>query len=750
MQTHLSRRDFLKGLAAGGLLLAISAWGCRNEQKAESPATAPEMTGKTPTDPHTWLAISPDGTVHIVVARSEMGQGVRTTLALAIADELEADRDRVRLVQAVGDETRYGSQNTDGSTSVRDGLDTLRRAGAKARHMLRAAAAESWGVPIADVEAKHHELIHTPSGRRAGYGEFAAAASRQAVPDTIALKDIDELTYMGTEKMSGYDQADMVTGRAVFGADVRLPGMKVAAIARPPVYGGTVKSFDDKAATAVPGVEKIVRLPDVKLPAGFSPLGGVAVIASNTWAAIKGRNALTITWDNGPNHTYDSQAYRRLLEGRVSRPTDKVVVNRGDVAAAQARAKRVVKASYYTPHLAHAPMEPPAAIANVANGRCEVWACTQNPQGARDEIAKALGLPVENVTVHVTLLGGGFGRKSKPDFMIEAALLSKVIKAPVRVQWTREDEIRHGYYHTVSAQHLEASLDGANQVTGWLHRTAFPSIGSLSVPEVLHGLDFEFGMGFKDQPFDIPNVRLENALAEPHVRIGWFRSVANVYHGFAASSFVDELAAAAGQDPKAFLLALIGKDRQFPVPGWNYGREGDEHPLDTARLKHVIELAAEKAGWGRKLPKGHGLGIAAHRSFLTYVATVVEVAVAPDGTVTVPTVHTAVDCGFAVNPDRVRAQIEGAAVMGMSLATHGAVTFKEGRAEQSNYHDFQVMRMNTAPRRVHTHIVNTGEALGGIGEPGLPVFAPALCNAIFAATGKRIRELPIANQLKTV
>ncbi|MFN3430519.1 MAG: molybdopterin cofactor-binding domain-containing protein [Candidatus Sericytochromatia bacterium] len=750
MATQVSRRDFLKGLAAGGLLLALGAWGCRNEQQAGTAGSPPELTGKSPTDPHTWLAISPDGTVHIVVARSEMGPGVRTTLALAIADELEADRDRVRLVQAVGDETRYGSQNTDGSTSVRDGLDTLRRAGAKARHMLRAAAADAWGVPIADVEARHHELIHAPSGRKAGYGEFAAAAGRQAVPDTIALKDIDELKYLGTDTMSGYDQADMVTGRAVFGADVRLPGMKFAAIARPPVYGGTVQSYDDQAATAVPGVEQIVRLPDVKLPAGFSPLGGMAVIASNTWAAIQGRNALTITWNNGPNHTYDSKAYRQLLEGRVSRPTDKVVANRGDVAAALSRARRVVKAGYYTPHLAHAPMEPPAAIANVADGKCEVWACTQNPQGARDELAKALGLPAENVTVHVTLLGGGFGRKSKPDFMLEAALLSRAVKAPVRVQWTREDEIRHGYYHTVSAQHLEASLDAGNRVTGWLHRSAFPSIGSLSVPGVIQGLDFEFGMGFKDQPFDIPNARLENAVAEPHVRIGWFRSVANVYHAFATSSFIDELAAVAGQDPKDFLLALIGKERQVPVPGWNYGREAGEHPLDTARLRHVIEVAAEKAGWGRQLPKGHALGIAAHRSFLTYVATVVEVAVAPDGTVTVPTVHTAVDCGFAVNPDRVRAQMEGAAVMGMSLAMHGAVTFKEGRAEQSNYHDFRVMRMNTAPREVHTHIVNTGEALGGVGEPGLPVFAPALCNALYAATGKRIRELPIAGQLRTV
>lgn len=741
----LNRREFLKGLAAGGLLLAISALGCKNEPATKA-TEAPQLTGTSPTDPHTWIAIAPDGTVSIVVARSEMGQGVRSSLALAIADELEADRSRVKVIQAVGDEKRYGSQNTDGSTSVRDGLNTLRQAGAAAREMLCAAAAAQWGVPVTEVEARNHEVIHAKSGRRAGYGELAEAASKQTVPANPQVKDHTQLRYLGQDKLPGVDYGDIVTGKAVYGADVVIPGMKFAAIARPPVYGGTVASFDDTAAKAVPGVERIVTLSGAKPPSGFRPLGGVAVIASNTWAAIQGRDKLKVTWNDGPNAGYDSDAYRAELFDHVHKPAE-VVGHVGDVDAALKHAAKVVEADYYVPHLAHVTMEPPVAIAHYHDAQCEIWAPTQNPQAAREEAAKALDLPVESVTVHVTLLGGGFGRKSKPDYSTEAALLSREVGAPVRVQWTREDDVHHDFYHTVSAQHLEAGLDGHGHVTAWLHRTAFPSIGSLTVPNVVHGQPFEFGMGFRDLPYAIPNIRWENGVAEPHVRIGWFRSVANIYHAFAINSFINELAHAAGRDHKAFMLELLGPDRQFPVPDWNYGRKPGEHPIDTKRLRRVIEAATAKAGWGKPLPKGHALGLAAHRSFLTYVATVVEVAVAPDGTITVPRVFSALDCGFAINPDRVRSQFEGAAVMGLSLAKYGAITFKQGRVQQSNFYDFQVARMNDAPREVHVDILDTGDALGGIGEPGLPPFAPALCNAIFAATGKRIRSLPIGDQL---
>jgi isoquinoline 1-oxidoreductase subunit beta len=396
-------------------------------------------------------------------------------------------------------------------------------------------------------------------------------------------------------------------------------------------------------------------------------------------------------------------------------------------------------------------MEPPAAVASVTGGACEVWACTQHPQGMRDEVSRALGVPVEQVTVHVTFLGGGFGRKSKPDFAVEAALLSREIGAPVKVVWTREDEIQHGYYHAVAAQHLEAGLDGDGRVVAWLHRSAFPSIGGTFAPATGPG-DGEMQMGAVDVPWHVPNLRCEACDAPVHVRIGWFRAVCNIQHAFAAHAFVDELAHAAGRDPKDFLLQLVGPDRHVdPTKGgvkeWNYGQPAEKFPLDTARLRHVIELAAGKAGWGRTLPKGRGLGIAAHRSFLSYVATVVEVEVGADGTLAVPAVWSAIDCGFPANPDRIRAQMEGAAIMGLTLALYGQVTFKGGRAEQSNFVDFPLLPITLAPKTIDVQIVPTEALPAGVGEPGLPPLAPALCNAIFAATGKRLRALPIGERI---
>lgn len=751
---NVSRRTFLKVASATGFVVALQLVPFRHAFAAYATG-ADEMPHGTVNDPHVFVSIDPSGLVTIVAHRSEMGTGSRTSVPMVLADELEADWARVRLVQAPGDEPRYGNQDTDGSRSMRHFIQPMRQCGAAMRQMLEQAAAKQWGVDAGEVEARNHEVVHGASGRKLGYGELAQAAMDLPTPplEQLKLKDPSAFRYMGKGNVSIFDLHDITTGKAIYGQDVRLPGMRYAVIAHPPVVGGKVRSFDPSAALQVPGVEKVVEVPGSAPPAKFAPLGGVAVIATNTHAAIQGRDALKIEWDDGPNASYDSAAFRKAMEETARQP-GKIVRDQGDAEGALAAAAKTVVAEYYQPHLAHAPMEPPAAAAVVAGGKCEVWAPVQSPYGTREDVAKLVGLPMEDVTVHVTLLGGGFGRKSKCDYALEAAFLSKELGGtPVKVTWTREDDIQSGFFHTTSVERLEAGFDQAGKVVAWRHRSVAPTIMSTFQPDPKLQAAFELGMGLVDTPFDIANLRCENGEAAAHVRIGWFRSVSNIPHVFGVQSFVAELAHAAGKDPKDFLLELIGPPRVIDIEAagivdgyWNYGEPYETYPIDTGRLANVVKVAAEAAGWGRELPRGRGLGIAAHRSFVTYVATVVEVAVDEEGRLSVPRVDTAIDCGFPVNPERIRSQVEGAAVMGMSLAMHGEVSFKNGRAEQANFDTYELTRIGTSPLDVRTHIVPHGydTPASGVGEPPLPPFAPALCNAIFAATGKRIRDLPIA------
>jgi isoquinoline 1-oxidoreductase beta subunit len=591
------------------------------------------------------------------------------------------------------------------------------------------------------------------SGKRVPYGDVAADAAKLPVPSpgTVTMKSPAAWRYIG-KPIPIVDLDDIVHGTAVYGIDVTLPGMKFASIERPPSYGGSVKSFDAAEALKVPGVERVIAIPTPPLPSGFLPLGGVAVVASNTWAATQARRKLNIQWEPGPNADYDTTSYRAALEATARQP-GKVARQNGDVDAALRSASKRISADYFVPHLAHATMEPEASTAIVADGMCTVWTATQNPQQARTTVAQVLGVEESKVTINVTLLGGGFGRKSKPDYVAEAAFLAREVGAPVKVTWMREDDLSHDYYHAIAAQHLEGGLDESGKPVAWLHRTVFPSIRSTFDPNVVYGAAGELSQGVVDMPFGIPNVRCENGRAEAHVRIGWYRSVYNIPHAFAVGSFVDELATAAGGDHVQFLLSLLGQPRKLDprILGSsyaNYGASLDDYPIDIGRMRDVVELVAARSGWSSPLPSREGRGIAVHRSFLTYVAAVAHVVVAPDGTVAVRRIDLAVDCGMVVHPDRVVAQFEGAAIMSLGNTLYSGLTFKQGQAEQTNFGDYQVARIDATPE-THVHVVPSEAPPGGVGEPGVPPVSAAICNAIFDAVGIRVRALPVDSaQLK--
>ena len=757
---NISRRGFIKSVGAGGALV-LGARVIPNSLIPEAYAQA------TSAQPNLFVSIANDGMVTITCSRVEMGQGVRTGIPMILADELEADWSRCKLWQAPGDETKYDpagkdGQNTDGSRSTRHHLDVMRQLGAEARYVLEMAAAKKWGVDINEVYAKNHRIHHTPTGRSFDFGELVAEAAEINLPEGDAkpapvLKDKSQWKYIGKD-MPGIDNYDMTTGGANYGADIKIPGMKIAVIARSPVFRGKVKSFDASEALKVQGVEQVVEIPalaDDKAPE-FRALGGIAVIGANTWSVLEGRKKLKIEWDNGPNVEHDSSTYDDKLR-ESARQGGHVIRDRGNVDEALNGAAKVVEAEYFVPYFIHTPMEPPAAVVDANVQPVKVWACTQSPNETRQYVAEALGLEKKDVECWTTLLGGGFGRKSKPDFACEAAILSKMTGAPVRVQWTREDEIQNGYYHTASAQAMKAGLDESGKVVGWHHKGAWPSILGLWNPAQKTGFNIEYGLGYVDMPYnEIPNLRIENGEADVMIRVGWYRSVNNIQHAFAMNCFANELAEAAGRDPVEFLLELIGEADEMDLSKdgveeyWNYGDAIEDWPIMPKRLSNVLRIAAEKSGYGKQLPKGHGLGLACHRAFHSYVASAVHVVVHDDGSFTVPQVDMVIDCGRYVNPEGVRKQIEGAAIYGNTVANYGKITTTKGAVDQSNFHDYPVTRMSDAPLNIRVHVVEDYVHLRpcGAGEPGVPPYAPALVNAIYNATGKRIRQLPIGDQLK--
>jgi isoquinoline 1-oxidoreductase beta subunit len=743
---NVSRRGFLKGIVGTGALV-LGAQLLPKALRAAATLAGDGAMAQAVLQPSVYLAINTDGTVFIVCHRSEMGSGNRSGLPRIVADELDADWTRVKVIQATGD-AKYGDQDTDGSHSVVSFFEPLREAGATGRLMLVRAAAQTWNVPEKECTTDAGVVMHKASGKKLGYGELAAAAAKLPVPkkEELQLKARSDWRYIGKPSPT-YDLKDMVSGKAGYGQDTRVEGMLYASVLHPPVYGGTVQSVDDSATLKVAGVKQTATLEPFKPPVTMQALGGVAVIADSTYAAFQGKKKLKVEWTKSEHRVWTSDAFRKDLEATARKP-GKIVRENGNVDQAFANGGNIVEAEYYAPMLAHAAMEPPAALAVYRDGKVEAWAPTQNPQGAQEAIAASVGVKKEDVLVHVTLLGGGFGRKSFPDFAVEAAVLSKKTGKPVKVVWSREDDIKFDTFHSVAAMYFKASLGADGKPSAWLQRSVFPPIASTFDASAQYADAGEIGLGFSDIPFALPNHRAENGPAPAHTRIGWLRSVANIYHAYGVHSFVGELANAAGKDPVEYVLALLGPDRllpksELPKDYTNYDGAYEKYPIDVARFRRVVQIAAEKSGWGKQKPgNGFGMGIAVHRSFLTYVATVVQAEV-KDQQVKIQRVDTALDAGTIVNPLIAKQQFEGAAVMGTSIAFYGEISATNGVIDQSNFDTFQVARMNVAPRETNVYIVESDAPPAGIGEPGLPPVAPAIYNAIFAATGKRIREMPL-------
>jgi len=724
----LSRREFLwVGAALGGGLLVQVA--CRGSAKAESP---PSDAKTAP--PNVFIRIAPDDTVRVTIPKSEMGQGVRTALALFVAEELDADWSKVR-PEAAAYDPQLGSQGTGGSGSVLDTHSRLRVAGATMRQMLVAAAAQQLGVPASELTTKDSCVYHTASNRSLGYGALADAAAKVPVPTNVRLRKPAEWRLLGRDGIKALDVQDIVHGRAKYGIDTRRDGMLFASVERATIFGATVKSFDSSDALKVPGVKQIV---EVKGDRELGVHAGVAVIATNTWAAMQGRKALKVTWDPGPHAQENSASYTAFMRDAVSKPGKEVVNRIGDPDGVLAKATDVIRADYELPFIAHATMEPQNCTAQFSNGMMELWSPTQFPDWAHGAVSDHLKLDKSKVKVNVTpLMGGAFGRRINPDFSVEAALIAKAVNgAPVQVVWTRADDLRHYFYRQCAIHRLEATLGPDGNPLAMRHRFSSPAIDASTGKQGKFGAGESDGIG--NHVYRVPNRSSEYTLLDSGVPRGWWRAVNTTHGTFALESFIDELAEKAGKDPYEYRMGLIDR--------WvvDQPQDSKEFPFNPERYKGTLKLAAEKAGWGKPLPPGHALGIAQNvPDHLTYAAEVVEASVT-NGKVNVHRVVVAVDCGRVFNPDGARSQLEGGVVQALSAALGEEITIEGGAVVQDNLETYRLLRIGGAPARIEVYwVTNDDVPVTGLGEPAVPPFFPALANAVARATGKRPRSLPI-------
>ncbi len=690
MLTPLSRRTFIKttSIVGGGLLLSVDLF-CKKITNENTQSADGSF------QPNVWLRIESNGTITITVGKTEMGQGIRTALPMLVAEELEADFAKIKVEQALTDPKKYGNQSTGGSTSIRTQYLTMRKAGASAREMLIEAASKQWKVDAASCKAENEFIIHTPSGKKLSYGELADAAGKLTPPQMPTLKDPKAFRYL-RKKMHRVDTPSKVDGSAIFGMDISIPGMVYATIVRPPVFGAKVKSYDATKAKIISGYKDVVQTDDL-----------LVAVATSTWSAFQVKEALSVTWTEG---TFSGQSSERLWKQfeETAKSEGDVEKNEGDALQTFNDAKKKIEAVYHAPFVAHATMEPMNCTVQLKEGKCEIWAPSQTPQDAQSDAANALGISVDDITLHVTLVGGGFGRRLETDFVVEAVKVAKAINVPVKVVWTREDDMQHDFYRPAQYNIMRAGLDANNAPIVWLHRIVGPEGKGL----LTHACN---------PPYDFSDLRIDAKALETGVQTGAWRSVGASQNGFVIECFVDELAYLAGKDPFEFRRKLLN---------------------NSPRLKRALELAAEKSGWGTPMPKGKGRGIACVSAFGSHVAHVAEVTVSENGTFRVDRVVVAVDCGPYVNPDGIEAQMDSGVAFGLSAAMKDEITIENGGVKQSNFDDYRMMMIDDMPK-VEVHIVESDEDIGGIGEPGVPPIAPAVCNAIFAATGKRIRRLPI-------